>query len=400
MTPWELLSEGAVLIDVREHLQERIERGDRLRVKLGVDPSAPDIHVGFTVVLRKLATFQRLGHTAVLVIGDTTGQIGDPTGETRARPQLSREQVLANARTFTDQVFKILDHHTSEVRWQSEWFDALRLSDIVKLAGTHTAAQMLQRDDFAMRYREGIPISLHEFLYPLLQGYDSVAVRADVELGGTDQTYNLHAGREIQRAFGQPPQDILTTPLLEGLDGAAKMSKSKGNYIGIAEPPETIYGKTMKLPDTMIGKFFRLATDANPAEVTRREVAVQRGEVNPRDWKAELARTLVRLYHGQNAAAAAEAAFDRVVRERALPDSIPEATVSELESKDLFRVLVDAQLAGSTSEARRLLQQGGIRVDGQVIRSPDLRVRSGQVLQVGRLKFARVVSARSSGATL
>lgn len=392
MTPWEQLAQRAVQIEVRDHLRARIERTDRLRVKLGVDPSAPDIHVGFTVVLRKLACFQRLGHTAVLIIGDTTGQIGDPTGESAARPQLTRKQVLANAKTYTEQVFKILDPETTEVRWQSEWFDALRLPDLVKLAGTHTAAQMLARDDFASRYREGTPIALHEFLYPLLQGYDSVAVEADVELGGTDQLYNLLVGREIQRAFGQPPQDILTTPLLEGLDGSAKMSKSRDNYIGIAEPPETIYGKTMRLPDKLIGKFFRLATDALPTDVAARAAAVERGELHPREWKAELARTLVQLYHGPAAAAAAEQAFSRVVREHGQPDDIREAPVPDLEGKDLFQVLVHIGLAPSTSQARRLLNQGGIRLDGDVVRSADVRVQSGQVLQVGKLKFARVVS--------
>jgi tyrosyl-tRNA synthetase len=400
MTPWDELTAGAVLIEVREHLKERIARGDRLRVKLGVDPSAPDIHIGFTVVLRRLAAFQRLGHTAVLIIGDTTGQIGDPTGENAARPQLSLGQVRANAQTYTDQVFKILDRGSTEVRWQSEWFDRLRLPDIVKLASTHTAAQMLQREDFANRYRQRTPIALHEFLYPLLQGYDSVAVRADLELGGTDQTYNLLAGREIQRAYGQPPQDILTTPLLEGLDGSAKMSKSKGNYIGITEPPESIYGKTMRLPDPLIGKFFRLATDVDPGEVARREAAVKTGELNPRDWKAELARTLVRLYHGAEAVAPAERAFDRLVREHMAPESITEVVVPDLERSDLFQVLVTCGLASSTSDGRRLLRQGGVRVDGEVVRAADLRLRSGQVVQVGKLHYVRVVSAPQTGVKL
>lgn len=400
MTSWEQLTEGAVQIEVRDHLRARIERNDRLRVKLGVDPSSPDIHVGFSVVLRKLARFQRSGHTAVLIIGDTTGQIGDPTGESAARPQLTREQVQANAKTYTEQVFKILDRKATEVRWQSEWFDSMRLPDLVKLASAQTAAQMLDRDDFANRYRNGTPIALHEFLYPLLQGYDSVAVRADVELGGTDQTYNLLVGREIQRAFGQPPQDILTTPLLEGLDGSAKMSKSKGNYIGIAEPPGTIYGKTMSLPDHLTARFFRLATDMPHAEVALREAAVQRGELHPRDWKAELARTLVELYHGPAAAAAAEQEFSRLIREHGQPDAVAEVRIADLEHRELFQVLVESGLAASKSQARRLLEQGGIKVDGTVVRSAEVRLRPGQVLQVGKLKFVRVVSARETDAKL
>ncbi len=400
MTPWEELAAGAVLIEVRDHLRDRIERGEKLRVKWGVDPSAPDIHLGHTVVMQKLACFQRLGHTVVLIIGDTTGQIGDPSNELAARPQLGRAQVEVNAKTYTDQVFKILDRAKTEVRWQSEWFDQLRLPDIVKLARTHTIAQMLARDDFKTRHTKGLPISLHEFLYPLLQGYDSVAVRADLELGGTDQTYNFYAAREIQRAFGQPPQDILTTPLLEGLDGSEKMSKSKGNYIGIAEAPEVIYGKAMKLPDGLIGTYFRLVTDADRAQVAEREAAVQRGELNPREWKAELARTLVRLHHGAAAATVAEQSFDRVVREHGTPDAVPELRVADLESKDLFQVIVQTGLAASTSQARRLWQQGGVRIDGEVVQSADVRVRSGQVLQVGRLKFVRVISGANADGKL
>lgn len=388
---WEWLTAGAVEIVDQTHLRSRLGRGERLRVKLGLDPTRPDLHLGHTVVLRTLRRFQQAGHTAVIIIGDTTAQIGDPSGQNATRPQQTREEVDRAAETYLDQLWKLLDEHATEVRRQSEWFGQMGLGDLVRLMSHYTVARILAREDFARRIAENRPVALHELLYPLLQAYDSVAVRADLELGGTDQTFNLLAGRDIQEAFGQPPQDILTVPLLEGLDGKQKMSKSLDNYIGISEPAPDMYRKAMSVPDELIGRYFQLATDLSPDAVAREEQALAAGE-NPRDVKGRLAAAIVKRFHGTAAADAAAGEFRRVVQERGLPAQVPEAVVSAGE-RPLVELLHEIGLASSKSEARRLIAQRGISVDGAVVTSVEQRVtpRPGMTVQRG---LHRVVQLR------
>jgi tyrosyl-tRNA synthetase len=378
---WEWLRERAVEIQVADHLCERLRRGDRLRVKLGLDPTAPDIHVGHLVVLDTLRAFQEAGHTVVVIVGDYTAMIGDPSGRSDTRPMLSREQVDANARTYFDQLYKVLDPSLTEVHGNAEWLAEMAAADILRLLGTQTLQSVLKRDDFAQRLRDGSPISAHEILYPFNQAYDSVAVRADVEIGGTDQLFNLLFGREIQRAYGQEPQDVAVFPLLEGPDGVRKMSKSLGNYIGIAEPPAEIYGKTMSIPDVLTEKYLRLASGMSPAEV---EAALARG---PRDAKAALARRLVERLHGEEAAAGAEEDFDRRFRQRELPQDLPEHVVGD--PADVVGVLVELGWYPSRSAARRVVEQGGARVNGERI-GLDHALKDGDVLQGGRRNVARV----------
>jgi tyrosyl-tRNA synthetase len=376
---WEEVTAGAVQIVDQSHLRERLDRGDKLRVKLGLDPTRPDIHLGHTVVLRTMRKFQDHGHTGVLIIGDTTAQIGDPSGQSATRPQLSRAEVEAAAATYMDQAWKILDKGRTEVRWQSEWFDPMRLQEIVRLMSNYTVARMLAREDFAKRLAEGRPVSLHELLYPLLQAYDSVAVRADVELGGTDQTFNLLVGRDIQEAFGQPPQDILTMPLLEGTDGVQKMSKSLDNYIGIDESPADIYWKAMSIPDHLILRYFQLATEASAAEVQQEARALADGE-NPRQAKARLARRLVAQFHGEAAAAEAAAGFGRVTE-----SEIPKREVKP-GPRSLADLFVEVGLAGSKSEARRLSAQNGLSINNRPVTSADEMVTPVTGWRLGRGK--------------
>ena len=368
---------GAVDIVDREHLRARVERGDRLRVKLGLDPTRPDLHLGHTVVLRAMRRFEDAGNTGVLIVGDWTARIGDPSGQNVTRPQLTREDVEAAAKTYLAQLWKILDQSRTEVRYQSEWFDPMKLDDVVGLLGQSTVARMLARDDFARRHREGRPIGLHELLYPLLQGYDSVAVRADLELGGTDQTFNLLVGRDLQQAAGQQPQDILTLPLLEGLDGVHKMSQSLDNYIGIDEPVSDMYWKAMAVPDSLIVRYLELATTARPEEVAAARSALERG-ANPRDLKKDLARLLVSLYHGPDAAAAAEAAF--LKSPQAAEKTVP-AGRQRLDALFLLTGLVS-----SKSEMRRLTEQRGLAVDDRLVASPEdeIEPRTGMVLRRGK----------------
>lgn len=382
---WQAVTAGAVEIIDREHLKARIDRGDRLRVKLGLDPTKPDIHLGHTVVLRTLRRFQQHGHTAVLIIGDWTARIGDPSGQNVTRPQLSKEEVQVAAETYLHQTWKILDERLTEVRFQSEWFDPMRLQDVVQLGSRYTVARMLAREDFAKRYKEGRAIGMHELLYPLLQAYDSVAVRSDLELGGTDQTFNLLVGRDIQEAFGQPPQDILTTPLLEGLDGVQKMSKSLDNYIGIDEPPQVMYRKAMAIPDVLILRYFNLLTDLSPTELAAEEAALRDGE-NPRDVKRRLAERLVRQFHpGVEATAYRDASGGFVSTGPAEKRLAP----GERSIADLF---VEVGLAASKSEARRLAAQGGITVDGKPVTSADQRITpgGGMLLQRGAHRVVRL----------
>ncbi|WP_206425315.1 tyrosine--tRNA ligase [Staphylospora marina] len=381
---------------LREKLRRSVETGEPLRVKLGLDPTAPDIHIGHTVVINKLRDFQNLGHVVQLVIGDFTGRIGDPTDKSETRKQLSEEQVLENARTYTDQLFKLLDPERTEVHFNSKWLSPLTFAEVVELASKCTVARMLERDDFSKRYKSGLPISIHEFFYPLMQGYDSVALKSDVELGGTDQTFNLLMGRQLQKEFGQEEQVILTMPLLEGLDGVKKMSKSLGNYIGVDEEPAEMYGKAMSVPDELMHKYFELATDLTVDELEALQGGLQDGNIHPRDAKMKLAFTLVRMYHGEEAAREAENRFRKVFQERDLPEDLPEVTlpagVLEEGKAGIVPLLVQARLVSSNSEARRMIQQGGVRVNREKVTdiAAKIPVTDGTVIQVGKRKFARI----------
>ncbi|HKF17903.1 MAG TPA: tyrosine--tRNA ligase [Candidatus Dormibacteraeota bacterium] len=371
---WEWLRKRAVQIHVADHLCERLQRGDKLRVKLGLDPTAPDLHVGHLVQLDALRAFQDDGHTVVVIIGDYTAMIGDPSGQSETRPMLTREQVDANAKTYFDQLYKVLDPGRTEVHGNSEWLGEMGAADILRLLVTQTLQSVLQREDFAKRLRDGDPIGAHEMLYPFNQAYDSVAIQADVEIGGTDQLFNLLFGREVQRAYGQQPQDIAVFPLLEGLDGVQKMSKSLGNYIGITDPPEQIYGKTMSIPDPLTERYLRLVSDLQPAEIERVLA------LGPRDAKAALARRLVERLHGAGAAAAAEDDFDRRFRRRQLPEQLPEHTPRN--PADLVGTLVELGWYPTRTAARRVVEQGGVRVNQQRV-SLDHALADGDVLQAG-----------------
>ena len=380
-TFFERLRERAVEIHIEEHLKGRLDRGDKVRVKLGLDPTAPDLHVGHLVVLDVLRAFQDEGHTVVLIVGDYTAMIGDPSGRSETRPMLTREQVDANAKTYFDQVFLVLDRERTEVHGNAEWLAEMGAADVLRLLGKATLQQVLQREDFAERIKAGAAIGAHEILYPFNQAYDSVAVHADVEIGGTDQLFNLLFGRDIQKAYGQEPQDVAVFPLLEGTDGVQKMSKSLGNYIGIMEPPEEIYGKTMSIPDPLIEKYLRLISGLSPSEI---EAALQ---LKPRDAKAALARQLVKRLHSEEAAQRAEADFDVKFRKRDIPEEMPGRSVSD--SADLTGALVEVELAKSRGDAKRLIDQGGVRVNGEKA-SPDTQLRDGDVLQAGKRNFVRI----------
>jgi tyrosyl-tRNA synthetase len=387
----EQLKLGAHEVIREEELIEKLERSRRtgtpLRIKQGFDPSASDLHLGHTVGLRKLAQFQRLGHQVIFLIGDFTGQIGDPSGKRETRPSLTREEVIENARTYTDQVFRVLDREKTIIDCNSRWYGAMSFSDILHIAPKYTVARILERDDFAKRYREGRPISVLEFLYPLIQGYDSVALRADVELGGTDQKFNLLVGRELQREYGQEPQVIMTVPLLVGTDGKEKMSKSLGNAIGIADSPRAMFGKIMSIPDSEIVNYLALVADASPAEARAAREALAAG-ANPRDLKTQLGRRLVALYHGVAAGDAALEEFDRVFREGAMPDEIETVRVAAPGGRIwVARLLQGAGLAPSSSRALRLIQEGAVYVD-------DARVSDGQAQIEGRAAPGREMIVR------
>ena len=382
---WDAVSAGAVDIINREHLKSRIERADRLRVKLGLDPTRPDIHLGHTVVLRALHRYQQHGNQAVLIIGDWTARIGDPSGQNVTRPQLTKDEVDAAATTYLEQAWKILDKDDTEVRYQSEWFDPMRLQDVVQLTSRYTVARMLAREDFAKRTKEGRPVGLHELLYPLLQAYDSVAVKSDLELGGTDQTFNLLVGRDIQEAYGQPPQDIQTMPLLEGLDGVQKMSKSLDNYIGIDEPPEVMYRKAMAVPDNLIVRYLQLTTDATPSEIADEARALRDGE-NPRDVKQRLAERLVRQFHP-------DAAPDVYRHEGgAFRNAGPEDASVVAGERTIAQLFVEVGLASSKSEARRLASQHGLVINDHPVSSTEEKVtpQDGWVLRRGSHRVVRL----------
>lgn len=390
-----IIKRGADELLVEAELIEKLKLGRPLRIKLGMDPTAPDLHLGHTVVINKLRQFQDLGHHVLFLIGDFTGMIGDPTGKNATRPPLSREQVAANAATYREQVFKILDPDRTEVLFNSEWSDKLGAAGMIRIASTYTVARMLERDDFGKRYRGNQPIAIHEFLYPLMQGYDSVAMKADVELGGTDQKFNLLVGRELQKQYGQPPQCILTTPLLEGLDGVNKMSKSLGNYVGIDEPPATMFGKLMSASDDLMWRYIELLSFASLEDVAGWKMEVNDGR-NPRDIKVLFAKEIVARFHSSKAAEAAEADFDARFRQGALPEDMPEITLpAGGKPMSIAQVLKGAGLNASTSEALRMIEQGGIRLDGEKVSDKALLLAPGAtvVLQVGKRKFARVTLA-------
>ncbi|GAW93520.1 tyrosyl-tRNA synthetase [Calderihabitans maritimus] len=394
----QIIKRGAAEIISEEELvkklQESLKNNKPLRVKLGLDPTAPDIHLGHTVVLHKLRQFQELGHEVIIIIGDFTGRIGDPTGKSETRKQLTEEEVMANAETYKEQIFKILDPENTRVVFNSQWLAPLKFQDVIQLAGKYTVARMLERDDFAKRFREGRPISIHEFFYPLMQGYDSVALHADIELGGTDQKFNLLVGRHLQKEYGQEAQVALMMPILEGLDGVNKMSKSLGNYIGINEPPGEMYGKTMSLPDELMVRYFELVTTVPLEEIKEIERGLREGYLHPRDVKMRLAREIVGLYHGTEAARVAEEEFKRVFQQGDLPDEIPlvELDKSVLSEGKIWlpKLLVLAGLAPSSSEGRRLIKQRAVKIDQKVVEEEEVMVEDGMILRAGKRKFARI----------
>lgn len=379
--------------DLKEKLKKAQSENRQLIVKLGLDPSAPDIHLGHTVVLRKMKQLQDLGHKVVIIIGDFTGRIGDPTGKSSARKALTTEEVLANAKTYQEQIFKVLDPEKTEVRFNSEWLSKLNFEDVVKLAATITVARMLEREDFKKRYESNTPISVHEFFYPLMQGYDSVALQADIELGGTDQRFNLLMGRALQKDFGQESQVVIMMPLLEGLDGVNKMSKSLGNYIGIDEEAGVMYQKAMEIPDELIVKYYNLVTDVHPDVVNKIEEDLKEDRVNPRNVKMELAKEIVRLYHGEEKANFAEERFKSVFQKGQIPVDILTVNVSK-EGLDIGQIVVDNKLVPSKSELRRLVKQGGVKVNGEKIDDLlNVNPEGELVIQIGKKKFIKIVVA-------
>ncbi|MGG3282671.1 tyrosine--tRNA ligase [Paenibacillus solani] len=396
----EVISRGAVEIIPEEEMRQKVMRsvvtGEPLRVKLGMDPSAPDLHLGHTVVLQKLRQFQELGHEVQLIIGDFTGKIGDPTGKSETRKQLSDEDVRRHAETYKKQIDKVLDPEKTKVYYNSEWLAPMTFAEVVSLSAKVTVARMLERDDFTKRYQGGLPISIHEFFYPLMQGMDSVALKTDVELGGTDQKFNLLMGRTLQKEYGVETQVAITMPLIEGLDGVQKMSKSLGNYIGIDEEPSEIYGKSMSVPDELMLKYFRLATDLTNEEITSLEDGLRDGSVHPRDAKMSLGHSLVRMYHGREAADAAQQHFVTVFQQKALPEDLTEYRILEGELEEgkisLVKLLTLLGFAASNGEARRSIQQGAVKWNGQKCSDiyGEIIPQDGDVLQVGKRRFARL----------
>ncbi len=397
---WNILSRGAAEIipenEFKDKLATSIKKEKPLKIKLGLDPSAPDIHIGHTVVLQKLRQFQDLGHIVQLLIGDFTGQIGDPSGKSETRKQLTTEEVKVNAETYVNQLYKVLDPDKTKVYYNSSWLAPLNFADVVRLAAKTTVARMLERDDFEKRFKGNLPISIHEFFYPLMQGYDSVALETDVELGGTDQKFNLLMGRHLQKEYSQDQQAILMLPLLEGLDGVQKMSKSLGNYIGIDEEPNQIYGKAMSIPDELMVKYFQLVTDLPHDEIALIIADLENNNLHPRDAKMKMAYTLVRMYHGEEAAREAENNFKNVFQKGSLPDDIP---VKQLDSSLLengkvwiVKLIVEIGLVPSNGEGRRMVKQGAVKINEEKIENLDLEivVEDGMIIQVGKRKFAKI----------
>lgn len=394
-----IIKKGAAEIISEEDIVKKLEKSAKenkpLTIKLGLDPSAPDIHLGHTVVLRKMKAFQDLGHQVVIIIGDATGMIGDPTGKSAVRKQLSHDQVLENARTYQEQIFKILDREKTIVKFNSEWLQTMNFMDVANLASKYTVARMLERDDFKKRFASNQSISIHEFFYPLMQGYDSVAIKADIEMGGTDQKFNILMGRTLQKEYDQDPQIALLMPIIEGTDGVKKMSKSLGNYIGISEAPNDMYGKTMSIPDELIIRYFELVTDEHPDSIEAMKSDIEQDKVNPRDLKMKLAKEVVKLYHGEEKALEAEQYFKSVFQKKNIPDDIAEMEVSMEESEEgLFfipKIVTGLKLSPSTSEARRLLKQGGIKLNGEKVENDKIALQTGDIIQVGKRKFAKII---------
>ncbi|MGM1020759.1 MAG: tyrosine--tRNA ligase [Bacillota bacterium] len=382
--------------ELKRKVIKSVVSGEPLQIKLGLDPSAPDIHIGHTVVMHKLRQFQELGHQVQLIIGDFTGKIGDPTGKSETRKQLTEEDVQRNAQTYKEQIFKILDPEKTKVYYNSHWLAPMSFADVVTLAAKVTVARMLERDDFTKRYQNGLPISIHEFFYPLMQGMDSVELRSDIELGGTDQKFNLLMGRTLQKEYGVEPQATIMLPLLEGLDGVQKMSKSLGNYIGVDEEPNEIYGKSMSVPDELMLKYFELATDLNNEELAELAEGIKNGSVHPRDAKMKLAGTLVRMYHGKEAEEAAKQHFVTVFQQRALPDDIEEFTLTADHLEDggirVIQLLTHLGFAASNGEAKRSIQQGSVKINEEKWTDVNeaYTPQEGDIVQVGKRKFAKI----------
>ncbi|MGB9622154.1 MAG: tyrosine--tRNA ligase, partial [Brevinematia bacterium] len=374
-----------------EELKEKIKKKGKLRVKFGADPSAPDLHLGHTVALRKLRHFQELGHTVVFIIGDFTAMVGDPSGRNVTRKRLSRQEVMENAKTYQEQVFKILDKSKTEVRYNSEWFDKLSFEEVLNLTSRYTVARMLERDDFEKRFKSGMPISIMEFLYPLMQGYDSIVVEADVEIGGTDQKFNLLVGRELQIEYGKEPQVVLTLPLLEGTDGVRKMSKSYGNYIGITDKPFDMFGKIMSIPDDLIFKYFELLTDVPESEIDKYKKEIENG-ANPRDIKAVLGKKIVSFFYGEEEAIKASEEFDKVFKQKEIPDDIEERKLP-VGKYNLVELIVKLNLLPSKSEVRRMIQSGGLYINGERIRdiNYELNFEKETIIKIGKRKFLKLI---------
>jgi tyrosyl-tRNA synthetase len=388
----DIIKRGAHELLLEEELKRKLALGRPLRVKAGFDPTAPDLHIGHTVLLNKMRQLQCLGHDVLFLIGDFTGMIGDPTGKNTTRPPLTREQVRENAQSYRDQVLKVLDPDKTEIVFNSTWMDKFSAADLIKLASTHTVARMLERDDFGKRYKSNQPIAIHEFIYPLVQGYDSVVLKADIELGGTDQKFNLLMGRELQKHYGQPPQCVLTMPLLEGLDGVNKMSKSLGNYVGITDAPQDMFGKLMSISDTLMWRYLELLSFRSMSEITGWRTEIEQGR-NPRDIKVLLAQEIVARFHSKQAAEAALAEFEARFRQGVLPDDMPEINVASTDGHiGIAQLLKQAGLVPSTSEALRMIEQGGVKLDGEKISDKALQLKAGAVVvaQVGKRKFGRV----------
>lgn len=394
-----IIASGAAQIVPEAALLEKLKRGNPLNIKLGVDPTAPDIHLGHAVPLRKLRQFQDLGHQVTLIIGDGTALIGDPSGRNTTRPQLSREQIQANAQTYVDQAFKILDPEKTTLRYNSDWILSLDMEQLLKILANFTVARILERDDFHNRYTSGASISLHEFLYPVMQAYDSVVIKADVELGGTDQLFNLLAGRELMEKMGMEPQVCLTLPLLEGTDGVKKMSKSYGNYVGLTDTPSDMFGKIMSIPDQLMVKYYRLASNESVEAIDRIEEGLAADQLHPNEVKRALARNIVAAYYDDAAAQEAEAAFDTVFKDHGIPEDAPEFAADLTPNEEglvyLAKLMVDAGLAGTAGEARRLIDGGGVKVNGEALAPKTYNVEphmlEGAVLQVGKRRFCRLV---------
>lgn len=392
----DLIRRGTVEIIPEDELVNKIkksqESGKPLNIKLGCDPTRPDLHLGHSVVLRKLAQFQKLGHTAILIIGDFTAMIGDPSGRNSTRPPLTAEETRENAKSYIEQASKILDKEKTKIVFNSEWLGKMSFEDVIKLSSRYTVARMLERDDFTKRFKTGVPISMHEILYPLAQAMDSVAIESDVELGGTDQKFNLLVGRDIQREYGKEPQVIITMPLLVGTDGTEKMSKSYDNYIGISDTPQDIFGKTLSIPDSLIYNYYELATDVSKEDLSQVKSDLENHEVNPRNVKRSLALKLAEMYHSHEAAVQAQEEFDNIFINKGIPDDIPEfiVSISEISISDL---IVDSGCAPSKAEAKRLIKQGGVTLDGEKISDPsaNIEIKNGQILKVGKRKFVKLV---------